>query len=100
MSILLVLSFSIALSGCNILHYRTAPIQQGNIIEAKKVNQLRIGMNKAQVAALLGSPVLTNTFRPGRWNYVYYFKKPGEPTVIKKLTVQFRNSRVNNIIKG
>lgn len=65
------------------------PIQQGNLLEEDKVNELEIGMTREQVDFLLGAPITHDTFADDRYDYVYYYKeKYGDP-VKKKLTVYF-----------
>lgn len=59
-----------ALSGCV---YRV-PIQQGNFLEAKDVDQVMVGMTRAQVRYALGTPMIVDPFTSDRWDYVYYLK--------------------------
>jgi outer membrane protein assembly factor BamE len=67
----LVLSLLATLcSGCV---YRM-PIVQGNFLEGKNVDQLQVGMTRAQVRYLLGTPMVPDAFDKGRWDYLYYFK--------------------------
>lgn len=51
------------------------PIQQGNFLEAKEVDQVNIGMTQAQVRYVLGTPMVIDPFSKDRWDYVYYLKK-------------------------
>ena len=44
-------------------------IHQGNVIEARQVEQLKLGMKKSQVIELLGSPQVTDPFHTHRWDY-------------------------------
>jgi|GEM_PF-6130070 len=45
-------------------------MHQGNIIGDSSITKLQIGMSKEQVKAVLGEPLLIDTFRPNRWDYV------------------------------
>jgi len=58
-------------------------IQQGNIISQDDINQLRTGMNKKQVLFVMGSPIITDTFHPNRWDYYYSLERKhiAEPTM-------------------
>ena len=60
------------------------------MIDAETVEQLEIGMSKAQVEFLLGSPALVDPTRPDQWNYVSYLKS-GEDGSIQssRLTLRF-----------
>jgi outer membrane protein assembly factor BamE len=59
-------------SGCV---YRIS-IVQGNFLEGKTVDELQVGMTRAQVRYLLGTPMVPDAFDKERWDYLYYFK-PG-----------------------
>jgi len=59
------------LSGCI---YRM-PIQQGNFLEDKDLNQVQVGMSRTQVRYLLGTPMVADPFENTRWDYVYTFKQ-------------------------
>ncbi len=50
------------------------PIQQGNFLDKKQVDQLEPGMTRSQVAFLLGTPMIPNGFDLDRWDYYYYAK--------------------------
>lgn len=80
---LLGLSVPLALSGCGFLKfpgvYRVA-VQQGNIIDQKKVDQLELGMNKRQVQFVMGSPLLNDVFHDDRWDYLYVLRR-GDKTL-------------------
>ncbi|WP_039748091.1 outer membrane protein assembly factor BamE [Solimonas variicoloris] len=70
---------ALALSACSIIY--KLPTRQGNVIEQKQLDQLKIGMTHDQVHYLMGTPVAASAFRPNRWDYVGYYKSPrGEIT--------------------
>ena len=48
-------------------------IQQGNDVTQDMVNKLEAGMSKSQVAYIMGTPLLIDTFHPNRWDYIYSF---------------------------
>jgi outer membrane protein assembly factor BamE len=52
-------------------------VRQGNYVDQKMVSQLRKGMTRDQVRFVLGSPLVVDTFRDDRWDYVYLYK-PGD----------------------
>lgn len=51
-----------------------APIQQGNLLDAKDIDQVKVGMTQAQVRYVLGTPMVSDPFSSNRWDYVYYLK--------------------------
>lgn len=69
----IVALFSLALlmlCGCV---YRI-PIQQGNFLEKKDLDQIDVGMTRSQVRYLLGTPMVADSFNDQRWDYIYYLK--------------------------
>ncbi|MCW5589017.1 MAG: outer membrane protein assembly factor BamE [Legionellales bacterium] len=92
---------ALLLSGCKPLlsQIHLVNIQQGNVITPQMVPQLHRGMTKAQVEEIMGTPVLNNTFRPNRWDYVYTVDNVGQPKFEKRVTIVFdQASRVSQII--
>lgn len=77
--------------------YRMA-VQQGNFLDARQVNQVQIGMTRAQVRFLLGTPMLPPGFDNDRWDYLYTLqlrtlKRPER----QRLTVYFEGDTVARI---
>lgn len=72
-----------ALSACSLKPYRI-DIQQGNVVTAEQVAQLKEGMTRDQVRYLLGTPLLVDVFHADRWDYPYRFQKgdTGELTAV------------------
>ena len=65
--VLLLLATLAATAGCGIVYH--APIYQGNLLESKNVEQLKPGMSKQDVLALLGTPSIADPFHSQRWDY-------------------------------
>lgn len=79
--------------------YRMA-IQQGNFLEPRLVDKLEIGMTRAQVRYLLGTPMVPATFDADRWDYVYYLRKGRvHAPVHRRLTVFFEADKVARVEK-
>lgn len=78
---------TLVLAGCNIVYRQ--PVFQGNLLEQKNVEQLKEGMTRQQVFALLGSPSVTDPFHQQRWDYLSTQKRRRHPTEIKNLTLWF-----------
>ena len=64
------LSIVIILGACSV---HRIDVQQGNVITQEMLEKLKIGMEKQQVSRLLGTPLIKDPFRNGRWDYVYKF---------------------------
>ncbi len=94
--IIFTLSLALLISGCSI--YKM-DIQQGNALSNETVTQLQKGMSKAEVASLLGNPLLHDNFRANRWDYIY-FKRHGNKLKNKQnLTLYFKNDQLIKVQK-
>ena len=76
-------------------------VRQGNYITGEMANRLKVGMTKASVQELMGTPALTRFFEQERWDY-YYSLKPGngQPIDKKAITLFFKSDRVVRIEKN
>lgn len=66
-------------------------VPQGNIVTQEMVNQLKPGMNKRQVLFVMGTPLLTDTFHPERWDYIYRLHPGGKPATQFRVTLYFKD---------
>ena len=64
-------------------------IPQGNGITADQIEKLKVGMTRAQVRFVLGTPLLTDPFHADRWDYVYSDARAGVLKDRKVFTVHF-----------
>ncbi len=73
-------------------------VQQGNEINEQQVRELEPGMNRRDVRARLGTPLVEDPFRSDRWDYVYTFRAGGSKEVERKqLTLYFEEDRLVRI---
>lgn len=73
-------------------------IQQGNLLEEDKVEQVAVGMTKNQVVFLLGTPMVTDSFHDDRWDYTYYLRRGRSDDVERRwLIVYFDGDIVSRI---
>lgn len=86
---LAVAAMALLMAGCSLVYKPN--IQQGNVLEQAKVDQLKPGMSKQQVLALLGSPSIASPFDQNRWDYVTTQQKRGGKIKKKALTLYFAN---------
>ena len=82
-----------AIVGCSISMPRVhkVAVQQGNILNQSMIDQLKPGMTQAQVAYIMGRPVLANTFVPNRWDYVFTLEVPGQFNETTRMSLFFEN---------
>ncbi|MEA3087500.1 MAG: outer membrane protein assembly factor BamE [Paraburkholderia sp.] len=78
----------------SITPYRITVVQ-GNFVSKEAAAQLQVGMSRAQVKQLLGTPLLTDMFHADRWDYVFYFKR-GSTNVVQQrdLVILFSGDRL------
>ena len=69
-------------------------IPQGNYVEQKQVNQLRVGMTREQVEYVMGSPLVTDQNDPNVWYYIYYLKPGWDKEERKDMRLMFKNDRL------
>lgn len=72
-------------------------IQQGNVVTQDQVNRLEPGMSMEQVRYLLGTPMLQDTFRNNRWDYVYTMKRGGDKLERQRVTLFFDDGMLSRI---
>ena len=94
---------SALLAGCQSISTWVPPIiqpyrpdlQQGNVVTAEMVEQLRPGMSREQVRFLLGTPLMASVFHQDRWDYVYRLKRgKGGEVQSRRVTVYFKDNRL------
>ena len=87
------LVFVCAIVGCSISMPRVhkVAVQQGNILNQPMIDKLKPGMTRAQVAYIMGRPVMINTFDPDRWDYVFTIEVPGQFTESTRMSLFFEN---------
>jgi len=72
-------------------------IQQGNVVTREQAQALKPGMPRAQVRDILGSPLLTSVFHGDRWDYVFTFRRQGQPLQERKFTVFFKGDAMERV---
>lgn len=70
-------------------------VHQGNVITQEMVEQLRTGMTRDQVRFMLGTPLLVSSFHADRWDYVYYLNRRSGEVQNRKLTLFFKDGRLD-----
>jgi outer membrane protein assembly factor BamE len=88
----ILLLLAALLTGCNLLY--KAEVQQGTLLSAEMLANLKPDMTKRQVRLLLGSPSVSDSFHPERWDYVYSVSHAGEKVVPQHLALYFINDKL------
>jgi outer membrane protein assembly factor BamE len=88
---------TLTLTHCASYDFSRRFVQQGNQLPPAKIERLRVGMSKEDVAVLMGTSLLSPTFDNNRWDYAYTRRKGSSRPQIRNLTVYFTNNRVVRI---
>lgn len=95
----ILVTVTLLLSGCSNWIYRI-DVPQGNFLDDRDVEKLRIGMTKEQVEFVLGKPVVQDSFDHDTWYYIYEMKrgmsKRGEDFA-KSLVINFEDNKVTKV---
>lgn len=75
-------------------------VQQGNNVDQEMLNKLEPGMTKNQVAYVMGTPLLIDTFHPNRWDYIYSYQPGGEEREQRRITLYFNEDETLSHIEG
>lgn len=84
-----------ALVACGAIY--KVDVYQGNLLESTNVEQLKVGMSKRQVLALLGSPSVSDPFHHERWDYLSTQSQRGSEPEIKNLVLTFDGDQLASI---
>lgn len=79
----------ITLAGCSVPGVYKVDVQQGNVITQDMVDQLRPGMTTQQVRFIMGTPLVSDTFNPTRWDYLYSMEPGRQQRRQERLTLMF-----------
>jgi outer membrane protein assembly factor BamE len=88
-TLLLAGASAFTLGACHVIY--KPDVQQGNLLIGKNVSQLKPGLTKQQVVALLGSPSVVSPFNQNQWNYVATMQRRGKTIKERTLTLYFDN---------
>jgi outer membrane protein assembly factor BamE len=72
-------------------------IQQGNLITPEMRDKIKVGMSAAIVRSILGTPLITDPFHAGRWDYVYTLQQGGKLVDKQRLTLYFEDEHLARI---
>lgn len=74
-------------------------VQQGNALSNETVSQLRQGMSKDEVLSMLGTPLLQDSFRNNRWDYVYFTKQGKKASKRQGITLLFKGDSLVKVMQ-
>ena len=56
-------------SSCSLPKTYKVVISQGNLVDQEMIDKLEVGMTESQVKFVMGTPLISDTFYPNRWDY-------------------------------
>lgn len=73
-------------------------IHQGQTVETEDVERITQGMSPDEVREILGTPLVTDAFNDGRWDYVYNsFDRSRTQTELSVVSIFFKDGVVDSI---
>lgn len=96
---IIVIAAVLLLAACENLEFPGVyrlDIEQGNIITQEMVDQLKPGMSRSQVQFIMGTPLIEDTFHSDRWDYLYRLRDGDGNVVQQRLSIFFRNDRLQH----
>ena len=96
---LMVTAVTVVIGGCTRINFPyRIDVEQGDVLSQEAVDLLQPGMARQQVAFALGTPLITNDFRPERWDYFYSFQSGrGGPALKRRLALFFHGDALVRI---
>ncbi|MGH8460626.1 MAG: outer membrane protein assembly factor BamE [Stenotrophobium sp.] len=89
MRVILILALALGLGACSLIY--KLPTRQGNVLEQKQLDQLKLGMTRDQVKFLIGTPVAASPFTHDHWDYIGYYRSPRGQVSDRLVTLYFDN---------
>lgn len=72
-------------------------IPQGNYVTADVIAQVKVGMSREQVRAVLGTPLIVDSFRTNRWDYVFHYLHANGKSESRRAAVLFDKDKVQKV---
>ncbi len=95
--ILISLGLVLSLTHCMSYDFSRRVVQQGNLLAQSRIQTLKTGMSKDEVAMLMGNSLLTPIFNDNRWDYAYTWRKGSGPLAIRNLSLYFAQDKLVRI---
>ena len=69
-------------------------ISQGNLVDQEMLDKLEIGMTESQVKFVMGTPLISDTFYPNRWDYFTSVTQGENSYTNQKITLYFKDNKL------
>lgn len=91
----MVLGFFI--SACTSFDFSQREVQQGTLLPQSKIDALKLGLSKVDVAKIMGTSLMSPMFNDNRWDYAYTLRKGNHSEAIRHLALYFKNNALTRI---
>ena len=91
---ILILFIAIFIASCSIPKTYEVVISQGNLVDQEMMDKLEVGMTESQVKFVMGSPLISDTFYPNRWDYFTSVTQGTKTYTEQKITLYFENNKL------
>tara|TARA_Y100001935_G_C16916526_1_gene318760 strand:+ start:102 stop:434 length:333 start_codon:yes stop_codon:yes gene_type:complete len=89
-----LLVFVLLLSSCSIPKIFQVVVSQGNLVDQEMLDKLEVGMTESQVKFVMGTPLISDTFYPQRWDYFTSVTQGDKTYTNQKITLFFENNKL------
>ena len=72
-------------------------VQQGNVVTSEQLAELKVGMSRPQVRDVMGTPLITDSFHPDRWDYLFVLNRPGRLPQRREVVLTFNGDKLQTI---
>jgi outer membrane protein assembly factor BamE len=97
LQVLLIASLTLTLPACSFVDWLVFKQDkpQGNFIEQKDIDKLRVQMTKEQVTFIIGRPIIDDLYAGDKWRYVYHFKSGRNAEITyRELIMIFKDNKL------
>ena len=91
------LIITLCLTQCASFDLSRRVVQQGNLLPQSKIERLKTGMSKEDVAILMGTSLMSPTFNEERWDYAYTWRKGMRAMEIRHASLYFSRGNLVRI---
>ena len=85
---------SLLLANCSIPRIFQVVVSQGNLVDQEMLDKLEIGMTESQVKFVMGTPLISDTFYPERWDYFTSVTQGESSYTNQKITLFFEDNQL------
>ena len=94
LKVITLLLSALLLSSCSIPRIFQVVVSQGNLVDQEMLDKLEIGMTESQVKFVMGTPLISDTFYPNRWDYFTSVTQGENSYTNQKITLYFKDNKL------